>query len=77
MTPLMIKGIKASLALSILDSLRQRSLSVEAAAEITGIEMDRMRALVERREFGQFGLDELADILEAVDSSAPRYGGKL
>ena len=58
-------------------ALRQRGLSVEDAAEITGIDVERMRALVERREIERFTVEELADILDAVDASGPRYGRKL
>ncbi|MER8573354.1 hypothetical protein [Mesorhizobium sp. M1374] len=71
---MMVKEMKATLALSILDSIRQRDLSVEAAAEVTGTEIERMRALVEKREIGRFGIEELVDILDAVDASGPRYG---
>ncbi|MER8618015.1 hypothetical protein NKG99_14410 [Mesorhizobium sp. M1409] len=74
MSPMMVKEMKATLALSILDSIRQRDLSVEAAAEVTGTEIERMRALVEKREIGRFGIEELVDILDAVDASGPRYG---
>ncbi|MFD2054211.1 hypothetical protein ACFSQT_14240 [Mesorhizobium calcicola] len=70
------KAIKADLALSILDNIRQRGLSVEAVAEIAGVDVERMRALVERREIERFVVEEMEDILEAVDASGPRFGGR-
>ncbi|MBZ9798722.1 hypothetical protein [Mesorhizobium sp. ES1-4] len=69
-----LMALKADLTLSILDSMRQRGMSVDATVEITGIELERMRALVERREIEKFSVEELADLLEAVDASGPRFG---
>lgn len=70
----MISEMKATLALSILDSIRQRGLSTEAAADVAGLDVERMRALVEARDFKAFGVEELGDILDAIDASGPRMG---
>ena len=73
---MVINEIKATLALSILDSMRQRGLSVEAAAQAAGVDPERLRALVERRDLKAFSAEDLMDILDAIDGSGPRYGGK-
>lgn len=72
----MMREMKASLALSILDSIRQRGLSTEAAADVAGLDVERMRALVERRELRGVGVDELGEILDAIDASGPKFWGK-
>jgi len=72
----LLSELRATTVLSILDPLRQRGLTVDAAAEITGVDVERMRALVERRDFRAFGIDELGDILQAIDGSGLRFGGR-
>lgn len=68
----LITELKATTTLCILDTLRQRGLSAEDAADIAGIDADRMRDLIERRAVKDFGVDELEEILEALDAPTPR-----
>ena len=72
----LLSELRATTVLSILDSIRQRGLSVEAAAEIAEVDVERMRAMVDRRDFRAFGLDDLGEILQAIEGSGPRYGGR-
>lgn len=65
----LITEMKATTALSIMDTLRQRGLSVEEAADVADIDVERMRDLVERRQFKTFGVDELEEILEALEEA--------
>lgn len=71
----LMSEMKATTAMSILSSMRQRGLSADAAASITGVEPERMRALVETRDLKGWSVDELGDVLDAIDASGPRYGG--
>ena len=64
----LITELKATTALSILDTLRQRGLSIEEAAEVAGIETNRMRDLVDHRAFKDFGVDEIEEILESLEA---------
>jgi len=73
---MIISEMKASLTLSIMDSMRQRRLSIEDAARIADVEPATMRTLVERRELLWFSAQELIEILDAIDASGPRYGGR-
>ena len=73
----LLSELRATTVLSILDPLRQRGLTVDAAAEITGVDVERTRALIERRAIEKFTVEELEDILQAVDASGPRYGRTL
>lgn len=68
----LITELKANTTLAILDTIRQCGLSIEEAADIAGIDADRMRHIVERRAFKDFGVDELEEILEALDAPTPR-----
>jgi hypothetical protein len=40
------------------------------------VEVERMRALVERPGLKDFGFEEIGDILDAIGTSGPRYGAQ-
>lgn len=69
------KAYKADLTLSILESIRQRGLSAEEAVEVTGIDVERMLALIERRNSSAMSANDLKHILDSIDR-LPKYGGK-
>ncbi|WP_187970706.1 XRE family transcriptional regulator [Aquibium microcysteis] len=69
------RELRATITLSILDSIRQRGLSTEEAAAIAGVHPEDMRTLVERRDNKGFTLEALDDVLQAIDAHGPRYGG--
>lgn len=73
---MILSEIKASPTLSIMDSMRQRGLSIEDAAKIADVEPATMRTLLERRELLWFSAQELIEILDPTDASALRYGAK-
>lgn len=73
---MIISEMKASLKLSIMDSMRQRGLSIEDATRIADVELPTMRTHLERRELLWFTGEDLIEIVDAIDASAPRYGAK-
>ncbi|MER8571389.1 hypothetical protein NKG99_07030 [Mesorhizobium sp. M1409] len=56
--------------------LRQRGLSVEAAAEIADVDVGVMRALVERRDHRMLDVYALGRVMEALEA-APESGRRL
>lgn len=73
LNPMLMREYIADLTLSILDSIRQRGLSIEAAAEVAGIDVEQMRALVEKRQAVDLTHYDLESIHDAIDA-IPRYG---
>ncbi|WP_189590963.1 hypothetical protein [Mesorhizobium sp. M8A.F.Ca.ET.207.01.1.1] len=72
----LLSELRATTVLSILDTIRQRGLSVESAAEIADVDVGVMRALVERRDFRMLDVHALGRIMEALEA-APESGRKL
>lgn len=66
-----VPEIKASLILSINDSMRQKGLSISEAAWIAGIEPRRLRGIVEDRRVHQVSAEALDRILQAIDEWEP------
>ncbi len=75
LNPLLMREYMADLTLSILDSIRQRGLSVEEAADVAGIDVEQMRTLVEERKAVDLTHNDLEEIHDASDA-IPRYGRK-
>lgn len=69
---LFMREYLADLTLSILDSIRQRGLSVEDAAEVAGVDVEQMRMLVEKQQAANLTHRDLEGVLDAI----PRYGRK-
>jgi predicted HTH domain antitoxin len=72
----LMSELRATMVLSILDTIRQRGLSVEAAAEIADVDVGVMRALVERRDYRMLDVYALGRVMEALEA-APESGRKL
>lgn len=73
LNPMLMREYVADLTLSILDSIRQRGLSVQEAAEVAGIDVEQMRLLVEERKAVDLTHNDLESIHDAIDA-IPRYG---
>jgi len=72
----LMSQVKADLVLSIRDSMRQRGLSVEAAAAATGIPADRLRDILNGRDLRAVTIETLDRIFEAVHQPWPPAPGK-
>ena len=66
-----VPEVKASLLISIKDSMRQKGLSMSEAAWIAGVEPRRLRAIVADRRVHQVSAEELDRILRAIDDWEP------
>lgn len=62
----LVPEIKATAILSIRDSMRQRGLSLEEAADLAGLHADELREIVEARQVQHVSVSALDRILEAL-----------
>lgn len=66
-----VPEVKASLIISIKDSMWRKQLSLTEAAWIAGITPDRLRGIVERRQVHAVSADDLDRVLQAIDDWEP------
>lgn len=68
----LMRELRTTMALPIFDTILQRGLTMQEIADLAGMDVVRIRMLVEQRDLKSFKIDDLDEILDALEWSEPR-----